>query len=498
MSKFRLIPITLFLFSFILRWSLISKGPYELDCLELALAAEQTLKTGQLQFMHAGGYPLAVMLGALFVAAAKLFSVSDPVIAVNFMSVVLSSLSVAILFYLTKKIFNEQTAIFTALSLSLSPLFLAQSLYGIALIPFIFFLFLGFNSLWNYTQRPLAKHFILTACYFGLMASTREVDTILILPAISYLYFTRSNSGEISLKKCWGLFFLLGTLIAAISLLFHVSFMGRSNASFWGQSHLYLNEYFLKNFMGIFSPRLVTSWKYLNDLLSPLGLYLSLAGLALAYKKNRDIFFLGILWIAVPLFFYGNLHSMLNPRPFIIFLPALLIMQSSLLVRWGELQTNRFLRFFPILIFITINLFLHAQIYPIFKFRHDHATIIEFARWIEQNTEPQAQIIVADERMLVEYYAHRQTFSRPMSVYGLSESQLSEFKQRLDAALDRNTPIYITTASLLAYNKNNQFFGLMEEFYDAELIGTHPYEDWHLGATTLQIFPVNLYKLSKK
>ena len=187
-TKSFLLPLSLLCLSFCIRLSLISKGPFELDCLGLALNAQQTATTGQLQYFNAAGYPLAVALGAFFIRLTNLFSVNDPIFAVNLMSVCFGSAIVPLQYLLTKNLLNERAALYSAVMLSFIPVLFLQSLFGISHNIFIFFLLLGFYWLTlTPVDHPKSLFLILSGVALGLAASTREQDIVLMLPAIFYL-----------------------------------------------------------------------------------------------------------------------------------------------------------------------------------------------------------------------------------------------------------------------------------------------------------------------
>jgi hypothetical protein len=120
-----LIPFLLFFASFLLRLALISKGPYHMDCLNLAIQVERTLSTQKLQPLFGFGYPLTVLSGVFFFWLTKFWGHADPVFAVNLMSVVFGSLCIPTFYAFIKRILDERTAILSSIALSLSPLFLA-------------------------------------------------------------------------------------------------------------------------------------------------------------------------------------------------------------------------------------------------------------------------------------------------------------------------------------------------------------------------------------
>ena len=160
MNKLRpyLIPFFLFLLSFLLRLSLISKGSFHVDCLNLAIQAEQTLETHSIHHLFGSGYPLTVILGAIFILISRIFSVRDPVIAVNLMSVVFSSLCVLANYSLVKKLLGKTAALFSSILLSLFPPFLVLSVYGKSHTPSLFFLLAGISSLLSFQTTGKKQH----------------------------------------------------------------------------------------------------------------------------------------------------------------------------------------------------------------------------------------------------------------------------------------------------------------------------------------------------
>lgn len=102
-SKDWIILYLLFLLAFIIRLLLISKGPFYVDTVELAKCAENTLKTLNLHYMHWAGYPFTVVTASIFIALMKFMGINDAVLSVNFMSVMLGSLGVAVFYLISKR-----------------------------------------------------------------------------------------------------------------------------------------------------------------------------------------------------------------------------------------------------------------------------------------------------------------------------------------------------------------------------------------------------------
>ena len=63
-QKDLLILLFLFLLAFIIRLLLISKGPFHMDTLDLAINAVKSLDNLSIHYMHGAGYPLTVIVGS--------------------------------------------------------------------------------------------------------------------------------------------------------------------------------------------------------------------------------------------------------------------------------------------------------------------------------------------------------------------------------------------------------------------------------------------------
>lgn len=112
------VPFLLFLLSFFVSFSLMSKGPYHVDVLDLMIRAEHLLKTGQLLPLFGSGYPLSVILAAGSIKGCHLVGVADPAFAVNLVGVVFGTLSVMAFYYLARAMFGGQAAVASALLFS--------------------------------------------------------------------------------------------------------------------------------------------------------------------------------------------------------------------------------------------------------------------------------------------------------------------------------------------------------------------------------------------
>jgi len=168
---------------------LIYKGPFHVDCLRLSQNAELTLSTLKIHYQFGTGYPLTVIIGSIFVFFARAFGVDDPVIAVNFMSVLFSSACILILYYIVKRSFDPITAVISSILLSIDPIFMEISLYGKSHAPAIFFLLLGTLLMIHFKERPSSRLLALSGISLGFMGACRLQDLVLMFIPLSFFVF---------------------------------------------------------------------------------------------------------------------------------------------------------------------------------------------------------------------------------------------------------------------------------------------------------------------
>ena len=497
--KSLLILAGIFVLSLALRLALISKGPYNLDTLNLAIKAQETLQTGRLQHLFGSGYPLTVLLGAFFIIAVNFWGVSDPVYAVNLMSVVLSAGSVALLYLIAEGLAGRRAAVFASVSFSLCPIFLALSVYGKSHAPGLFFLLLSVFALLRFVKNGRRLNLIISAVFFGAMGAARLQDMFLLLPAMCFfVVFGLPFETGLSLKfrisriKLLAIFCLIAGGTAAA---FHLPYFLQNDNEYSTNLLRFWQAGFKDKYLGILTPRLLTAGKHLVDNFTWPGLIISCFGLIRIGRKNISLGFFLFLWIAGPLMFYGNHRFVINPRFLLVLLPPLVISQGYLLGTWIKKYPAARIVIIPA--FVLMTGLACSRVYPALKFRHEQALLPDFVRWVAAGIEPDARIIVTDEGLFYKYYTTGQVLYRPADVIRSTSEELDAFRQTVDALLDQQIPVYITTASLYAYDRDRHFSDFFMKHYEGELVGSHYYEDWHLGSAATQVFLFDLYRVRK-
>jgi len=192
----RILLFCLFFLNLLFRFSFISKGPYHSDCLNLALQAEKILSTHQMHYLQGSGLPLTALMGAGFVWLGKILNINDPVFAVNCMSVFFGSLCIIALYFFTKILFNQKTAVLSALFLSLDPLFLALSAFGNSHPHTIFFLLFSLYFLIRYKKTSSRSILILSGICLGFMGASRLQDFFIMIIPVTFLFFVQTDLSD--------------------------------------------------------------------------------------------------------------------------------------------------------------------------------------------------------------------------------------------------------------------------------------------------------------
>ncbi len=495
------IPLGLLGLSFCLRFLLISKGPYHIDCLKLIMTAEEFLKTGHLGMQSGLGFPLTVMLSAAFIRGVRLLGMSDPVFAVNLMSVVTSSVSVLMLYWWVKNLLDTQTALLSSLLFAVSPIFWGLSVYGKSHAPCLLFLLLGLFFLERAARGGSQKFLAISAVCFGFMGATRIIDLVLLSIPLSFFLLNRYAVSGVKEKnvpaKRGKTLCLFWCTAAAVTVAFYIPML--FTGEWASQKSLFLNDVRIglwENFLGLASPRLSRALEFLNTNTTPVGLLLAVFGLVtLAFKKKALAAFL-FLWLIFPFFFYGNLRMTVTSRYFVILLPPLYIAIGYALTRLTS--GHKIKTFLGLVLFIMLWIYAFRYMYPTLKVRHHNAILPAYVQWVAKTAGQDATIICADESSFFKYYTDMNVISRPLRIGSYSQETLEAFGEKIDALLQQKTPLYIHGGSLYAYNKDNQFYNFIYDRYKLRYLGSHFYEDWHLGAMELQVHPFDLYRIEKK
>ena len=495
-SKILSIPALLFMFSLGLRLALIRNGPYDVDCLNLAIQSEKTLETFKLYNLFGSGYPLTVLLGAIFISLTKLFSITDIVFAVNLMSVVTSSFCVIVLYFLVRKLFDSRTAFLASIIFSVCPIFLDISLFGMSHAPSLLFLLMALLCLIHYKENFSFKYLFLSGLCLGLTGAARLQDLIVVGLPISFLMLVNlyQTSHPVPIVKKLKTLLLFWLIALTITLLLHLPLFFNPEIHYKDQIIAYWKTNYMvrESFMEV----LIINFIFLKENFTLIGLIVAGLGLISLAKNKLAIGLFCFLWILVPLYCYGRLYIS-APRFDTIFLPALIIPQSYFLAQF--MKKNKLFLKTALVVFFIIAFIPFLTLIEQFVLHHQYALIPRFAQWVNQSTEPNALIIAADEGLFIEYYSHRQILYRPTNSFHIEEKELVEFQNTLNGILNQNIPVYFTYTGFLDYDPNAQFTSFIEKNY---ILGRPksltPYATWHQSPFFNELFANGLIKITNK
>lgn len=495
--------LVLGLFSLVIRLLLISKGPFSHESLNLALKAEQTLETGQLQYMFGSGYPLTVLIAAGFVGIGKLFGFTDPVVANNLMSAVCSSISVALFYLFVQHLLDRPTAIMSAILLATSPIYLGISVYGKSHAIELIFLFAGLLVLIKYLRTHKMQHLLIGAFLLGLMGGTRLQDLVFVIPSIYFmLVFLRSEKDDRSGARPSPVQHILPlaiftALIVAVTFLLHAPYIfGVNRADYFAQYQRFRNATFTAEHGQSF----LLSWpfylKWFIQNFSIIGLgafFMGLVGMLIG-KVRLGLFLL--LWFIVPFTFYLTIDTTI-PRLFVILLPPMIVFICSLLTFF--LRTNsKIKRGLSILLFLVIIGISAVEAYPLFYFRHTHALLPDYVRWVQDNTPSETRLILLDDYLFFKHYGAFEILVRPLPGGPEELMRFADFKSELDRLFDQDIPVYTTGVGLYTYDSQKAFAMYLEQFYTVKELDRYAYEDYHAGELNKLVFPNPLIKITPK
>jgi 4-amino-4-deoxy-L-arabinose transferase-like glycosyltransferase len=497
-----LFPCILFLLSLAVRLAFISKGPYHVDGLNLAIQAEQTLQTGKLHHLFGPGYPLTVLCGTVFLALGRLLGFTDPVTAVNMMSVFFSAGTVPLFYILVKRCIGSSAGFYSALLLSFSPIFLLLSVYATSHTVSLFFLTAGLLGLKEYQQTLNINTLLISGLLLGAMGGARIQDLILMFPALSVFLGFPSPEGsghhpQRPSSQRWCHFFLLFGTILFTAFLWHLPLLSTArHTGYHSQFFRFWQWGLIQNFLGIISPSMIESFRYMIFGLTPVGSVVSLLGLVQGLRVHSRTFFFLMSWFLIPLAFYGNLDSS-APRFLLLSMIPLFISQGTFLAHLQSYRKPLFQAGIYGYIVITVTL-LFSQTYPILKFRHTHALLPDFGRYVQTVTSQNAVIIAGDEALFIRHYGKREILARPRFFHQDAGQKLRAFNEEIAHQLKDGHDVYITNTGLYSYDPGYLFSSFIKARYNLNLVGERMSEDWHKGETRLRTGMEKLYQLELK
>ncbi len=520
LNKRTAILTALFLGAFFLRFSFISKGPFHCDALDLALCSQATLDTGRLHYEHGTGYPLTVIVGALFIFVCRLFGASDPVFCVNLMSAVTGAAGVLLFFFVAEKLFEGSAgvsfpagredsrgasspsilfqegtlewngrnsgfhkAMFAAVLLLFFSPHILISTFGKSLTLSICLCLAATICLLRFGQSEKPRDLVLSGIFLGLCAAARLSDGLFALP-LSVLYFSLGRLSWPRIRAFGG----FAALAFLTTVVFYLPFLLERGVA----PLIYvLRAPQEAKFLGLFSFILPVSLRWLVYFFNWGGVGLALLGWGFMVIKRhaRAAAFLGA-WFLVLSFFYGNVSSA-GPRYLVIAWLPLLAAQGFLL---GSARGRLFI--FSFLWVVLTSLAGLDRSLPALEFRHRYALQVDFGRWVASRTPSDALVLAIDEDIFIRTYAGRETLRPPITDDPLAMERF--FDEQLDPLLKAGRPVYIISTCLYSYDEKRIFRNGLKRRYELDFVGRKLNEDWHHAFSRLDIFKEGLFRIRRR
>lgn len=484
-------PVVSFVVSFFVRFLLISLGPYHVDCLNLALQAQKTLETHQLQFAFGSGYPLNVLLAAVFIGISEFFGCHDAVWSVNLMSVVFGALGTAAFYVFLRLIFDEKAAWLGAALFCFNPVLWGTSVYGMNHSPSLFFLIAGLCFLFSFLKNGSHRYFLLGAVFIGFMGATRLQDMILVTPAIIYAgMFLKEGQYPQKFRAILTFFIVAGAIVAA----FHLPYVFNGHqSSAYGQQW---QEYWKQGFTQFDGRMLMYFPNALEDLVesfSLFGIILAAAGMFLIFRDEPKFAVFLLIWCVIPLLFFGSLAG-IAPRFLVVILPVVLVSQVYAL----SLYMNGPVWMRCVLWAVWAALIIQSMtlMYPILNYRHQRSEIIRSSEWVNRITPPDSVVFAGDEGPFIAHFGKREVLKPPVCWGGCTQEQFLDFKSKVRELTSQGRGVYMTSMGLQADDPDGEFQKFVSGNFRLVLVGKCWTEDWHHDCMVLRLGWVKLYRIT--
>jgi len=475
--------VLLFGLALLVRLMLISKGPFHYDTLDLVNAAQKTLATHMLHYEHGSGYPLTVVIGAVFIFFMRLFGVTDPVLCVNMMSVVFGAAGVVAFFFLVEKLFDTRRAFFASVLLACFGAHIAISAFGKSLTLSIFFAVTSAYFLVCYLKDNRRICFFYAIAFLGFCGAARLSDFLAFVPLV-YLLARYGSSVRGRFKDIC----VFTGLSVCVVLMYYLPMLMQKGFS---QFQDVLSTSRQASFLGPVSFMLRKSMIWLVDALRPDGVIVAICGIGFLYihRRLKELVFL-LLWFCVFQLFYGNISSS-GMRYLVIGWLPLIAAQGYFLGSYRQRPAV----YGTLAIFAWLLLAGLWRDMPALEFRHRHALQVDFARWVAATVPADSAVIAVDEAIFFQFYTSREVIVRPVTC---DPGELKAFfREKIDPVLSSGRRVFLINSSF-AYDECRAFRRALAGYYRVRTIGYKTNEDWHHALLNQVLFKEYLYELAEK
>lgn len=427
--------VLLVLLGFLLRLLFLSPYLEDWDSVQFALALENFSIVNHLP--HPPGYPIYVLFGKLF----SLIFRGDN-LALTMLSATLGSLTIVPLFLVTKKMFDNFTAILVAIFFLITPISWTLSEVALTNIPGLFFL--TFFVYLIYKFQNSIKNLCFVLIFGGLILGVRFTEISVILSLLAFIIIKKRYYNKILL-----LFgsFILGVLLWIIPLILITGFKEFIASYSWIANYVFTHDTLLGqefNFRWLLSQRLNQLISLLNVAYTPFFVLLSIFVLSsvVLTRKYFDFKYQFILvWFfsyLIPLILIFNLEV---PRYTLPLLSPILILFFS------SFSKNKLAMI--LILVVSVNLLIQS-LDQVTKFKNTVPPIISSVSFVKNNFNPKETIIISGIT-----YRHFQYYAPEFQIVDVGDIKNLELPKNKASFLLRNKTVIIDYLNLK--NQMNTF-----------------------------------------
>ncbi len=337
------------------------------------------------------------------------YVISSSEIFISLFIPVIGALTVIVIYFLSKELFNEKIALYSSLLLTFLPLHIIFSGKILTDVFATFLLTLSFLFFWKGFEKGENKYKLLFGFSIALSLLARYTTLWLLIIFPLYLIIKYRNLSFLRDKHLW---FCIAIFIISLLPLFFYGISAYNNpigvfthariaADYWGGSQPW--DFFFQHSRQMFA---------ILTLLFPISLFLIFIDKELR-KKPQTI--LIILWFFI-FFIFVHLMSHKEDRFLLPMVPSLIIISSVALSKFKKYSKIIVILVALILLYRTISLF-HENIEK--SYTQTHLCFLE-ANYFLKDVEKNA-LVITDESSIIYFYTKLEThfYPNPFGFYSL-------------------------------------------------------------------------------
>jgi hypothetical protein len=477
----------LFTVSFSVRILLINNGLFHSDSVALAMSAESIVEQGRFETAASGKFGMVIINAAAYMMSHHLLRAESAELTVTLVVILLSSLSVCLLYLVVLNLTDSAFASFSAAMLfALNNLFLSVSTYAKSHGPSLFFAFTVIYILTRPAWKGSRRDITILAAASTYMLLVRPDTLLYVVPLGLLCLFRRQLLDElrgIAHRSCKNKFACLAVVIA-IPLVLAIG-------NVWVPGLLFIRktDMLQQATLSVYSSHFLKACLQLvNSLTLPVVLAVAASYLYVILRRMKWTALFAIVWF-LAIFLPMGLSRVASPRLFVGALaPLFLVLGIGL----NEVYRRERLVSVTILIILCFSMLFAA--YPVVAFRHANCGPKQFGLMVKNTTEQNAVVIANDMAAFVNYYGNRSTISYP--VYGNAE-EVRATVGFIHSLIDKGVPVYVPS-HIFYMTPDKSPERTLKGNFKLSKVGEVVAEDYHHAELELRPLLVVLHRLETK